>query len=111
MLSQESLDVSTIDFSQRPTATSSKDLVAALEESMAETTKALSDWSDDYATATFRFTEGEKELMAGPRLALFRTLGLNHMYHHRGQLSTYLRLLGGPVPAVYGPSHDDNPFG
>ena len=59
----------------------------------------------------FRFTEGDKELMAGPRAGLFRTLGMNHMVHHRGQLSTYLRLLGGPVPAVYGQSADEKPIG
>jgi len=35
---------------------------------------------------------------------------LNHWYHHRGQLSVYLRQLGVPVPSIYGPSADENPF-
>jgi uncharacterized damage-inducible protein DinB len=35
---------------------------------------------------------------------------LNHWYHHRGQLSAYLRELDVPVPSIYGPSADENPF-
>ena len=38
------------------------------------------------------------------------TLMLNHWYHHRGQLSVYLRQVGVPVPSIYGPSADENPF-
>lgn len=45
-----------------------------------------------------------------PKIALFRSIVLNHWYHHRGQLSVYLRLLDVPVPAIYGPSADENPF-
>ena len=36
---------------------------------------------------------------------------LNHWYHHRGQLTVYLRLLGIPVPVIYGPTADESPFG
>ena len=42
--------------------------------------------------------------------AVLRTTMLNHWYHHRGQLSAYLRLLDVPVPVVYGPTADENPF-
>jgi uncharacterized damage-inducible protein DinB len=45
-----------------------------------------------------------------PRLAVMRTLAFNHGYHHRGQLLVYLRLLGVPVPVVYGRSADEDPF-
>lgn len=51
-----------------------------------------------------------RELMAMPRVVMLRSLMLNHWYHHRGQLSVYLRLLEVPVPPIYGPSADDNPF-
>ena len=49
----------------------------------------------------------------GPGFAcgVVRMIMLNHWYHHRGQLSVYLRLLGVPVPSIYGPSADENPFG
>jgi uncharacterized damage-inducible protein DinB len=77
---------------------------------MTETQNTLSSWSDEHAAGTWKFTDGEKEIIAAPRVALFRQLGLNHWYHHRAQLGVYLRLLDVPVPAVYGPSADDNPF-
>jgi hypothetical protein len=54
--------------------------------------------------------DGEREVMAIPIGALFRTIMLNHWYHHRGQLSVYLRQVGVPVPSIYGPSADENPF-
>ena len=44
------------------------------------------------------------------RVTLIRTMGLNHWYHHRGELVVYLRLLGVAVPVVYGRSADENPF-
>jgi uncharacterized damage-inducible protein DinB len=41
---------------------------------------------------------------------VLRAILLNHWYHHRGQLSVYLRLLDVPLPSIYGPSADENPF-
>ena len=55
--------------------------------------------------------KGERELFAVPRLAFIRSTVLTHWYHHRGQLSVYLRALGVAVPSIYGPSADDDPFG
>jgi uncharacterized damage-inducible protein DinB len=48
--------------------------------------------------------------MTMPRTALLRNILLNHGYHHRGQLTVYLRLLDVPLPVVYGRSADENPF-
>jgi len=45
-----------------------------------------------------------------PKAALYRSIVINHWIHHRGQLSVYLRLLDVPVPSIYGPSADENPF-
>ena len=45
-----------------------------------------------------------------PKAALIRSIAINHWIHHRGQLSVYLRLLDVPVPSIYGPSADENPF-
>ena len=53
---------------------------------------------------------GDKTLMSMPRIGLLRALMLNHWYYHRGQFSVYLRLLDVPVPSIYGPSADENPF-
>ena len=49
--------------------------------------------------------------MAMPRVAFWRTVMLNHLYHHRGQLNTYLRILDIPLPSVYGPSADTDAMG
>jgi uncharacterized damage-inducible protein DinB len=56
------------------------------------------------------FTRGELKIAEMPRLAAVKMLILNHLIHHRGQLSVYLRLLDIPVPSIYGPSADVNPF-
>src|SRR5258705_12928874 len=51
-----------------------------------------------------------EEVFTMPRIGLLRTIMLNHWYHHRGQLSVYLRMLEVPVPVIYGRSADENPF-
>ena len=66
--------------------------------------------SDSEALGHWRLTANGKEVMALPRAAMLRMILLNHWYHHRGQLSVYLRLLEVPVPMIYGPSADENPF-
>jgi uncharacterized damage-inducible protein DinB len=50
-----------------------------------------------------------KTVMSMPKGALVRSIVMNHVYHHRGQLSVYLRLLDVPVPSIYGPSADEPP--
>ena len=58
----------------------------------------------------FTLRYGDKIVSQTPKTAVLRGILLNHSYHHRGQLSVYLRLLDVPVPAIYGVSADDNPF-
>ncbi|HUM06854.1 MAG TPA: DinB family protein [Terriglobales bacterium] len=53
---------------------------------------------------------GGKELFRHPRAEVLRRMVLNHSIHHRGQLTMYLRLLDVPVPALYGPSADEQAF-
>jgi uncharacterized damage-inducible protein DinB len=59
-------------------------------------------WSEPW-----RLTRGEQVLRTIPRAAALRFAGINHLLHHRGQLTVYLRLLGAPVPGLYGPSADE----
>ena len=95
---------------KHPTATSAAELIPALDQSIAKA-KAIVGAMDDAALAnTFRIMDGGKEVMAIPVGALLRSIMLNHWYHHRGQLSVYLRQVGVPVPSIYGPSADENPF-
>jgi uncharacterized damage-inducible protein DinB len=51
-----------------------------------------------------------KTILEMPRAAFIRMAMLNHIYHHRGLLSVYLRLLNVALPSIYGPSADENPF-
>ena len=94
----------------QPEADSSAALVPALAASVAKAKQLLGGVDDARMSATWRLTHAGRELMAMPRAAFARTVMLNHWYHHRGQLLVYLRLLDVPVPSVYGPSADENPF-
>ena len=78
--------------------------------SVAKAKKALLGMDDAALAATWRLKQGDRELLALPRMALLRSVMLNHSYHHRGQLTVYLRELGLLVPSIYGPSADENPF-
>jgi uncharacterized damage-inducible protein DinB len=89
---------------------SAAELVPALEQSVAQAKKALGGLDDAALLATWRLARGEQELLALPRIAFLRSIMLNHWYHHRGQLTVYLRELNVPVPSIYGPSADENPF-
>ena len=93
-----------------PSPDSASELVPALEQSIAKAKRVLGGMDDAALMATWRMMQGERELFAVPRVALLRSIMLNHWYHHRGQLTVYLRQLGLPVPSIYGPSADENPF-
>jgi uncharacterized damage-inducible protein DinB len=66
--------------------------------------------NESAALGTWRAMANGREVMSMPRAAMLRSIMLNHWYHHRGQLSVYLRLLDVPVPMIYGPSADESPF-
>jgi uncharacterized damage-inducible protein DinB len=94
----------------QPEARTAAELVPALTTSVAKAREHLAGFDDAAMSATWRLMSGGREIMAMPRAALARAIMLNHWYHHRGQLLVYLRLLDVPVPSVYGPSADENPF-
>jgi len=93
-----------------PTAGSTAELIPALNASVAKAKEVLGGLDDAALGATWRMKRGEQEVLAIPRGALLRSIMLNHWYHHRGQLSVYLRELDVPLPSIYGPSADENPF-
>jgi uncharacterized damage-inducible protein DinB len=105
----EGVDAATVDF-EPPQPADAAELVPLLEASVAAAATYLDALEPAAAGAPWRLTVGEREVFTLPRLALLRSLMLNHWYHHRGQLVVYLRLLDVPVPAVYGRSADENPF-
>lgn len=93
----------------RPGASGADQLVATLDESVAHARKVIGAMDDASLAAPWRVVDGEREVLRVPIAALFRTTLLNHWYHHRGQLTVYLRQTGAQVPAIYGPSADEAP--
>ncbi len=94
----------------QPSPSSASELVPMLEDSVSRARQALGHMDDAAMNATWKVLDGDRELLAMPRIAFVRSIMLNHWYHHRGQLSVYLRQLNVPVPSIYGPSADENPF-
>ena len=95
---------------EQPSAKSAAELVPALERSLAKARSILQQLDDADLAKMWRVMDGDRQVMAVPVGAALRALMLNHWYHHRGQLSVYLRQVGVPVPSIYGPSADENPF-
>jgi uncharacterized damage-inducible protein DinB len=83
------------------------EILLALNKSEATALAKLSAWGKDDLMAEWKLTQGTETIIKAPRIKMVRSLMFNHWYHHRGQLVVYLRLLGVPVPSVYGPSADE----
>ena len=98
-------------FSEPPELESTAAILAAFEESVAQAKTNLGATDDAAMMKNWSFNRGGKPIMTIPRIGVYRAILFNHLYHHRGQLTVYLRLLDVPVPSIYGPSADENPFG
>ena len=94
----------------QPEATSAAELVPMLDASLAKARQLLAGFDDAALNATWSLMSGGKQIMAMPRAAVLRMIMLNHWYHHRGQMLVYLRMHNVPLPSVYGPTADENPF-
>jgi len=103
-----------LDFATAPPAppvpATTAEIVKSFEAACAAAKAAMARVDDAKAMGIWTLSQGPVTLMAMPRIAILRTLLLNHSVHHRGQLSVYLRLLDVSVPPVYGPSADESPF-
>jgi uncharacterized damage-inducible protein DinB len=91
--------------------TSRKQLLQVMDYSTAGAKQILGKIEDAKLPSIWTLTRNGKPLFSIPRIAFIRSILMNHIIHHRGQLSVYLRLLDVPVPSIYGPSADENPFG
>jgi uncharacterized damage-inducible protein DinB len=105
----DEFDASTVDFGAKQ-PTSLGEIFAAHDESIRGAEDCVKALTEEKAMANWKLKMGTKDVMSMPRAALLRAIMLNHWYHHRGQLSVYLRLLDVPLPSIYGPSADENPF-
>lgn len=93
-----------------PEPTSLREILAALDQSIATATAKLAALGDEGLKTEWTLTRGAKTILALPRIGMLRAVMLNHWYHHRGQLTVYLRLLDVPLPPVYGATADESPF-
>jgi uncharacterized damage-inducible protein DinB len=84
-------------------------LLHGFESNVAGARVALQETPDDVWAATWSLVHGSQVLWAAPRTVVVRN-HVNHLIHHRAQLTVYLRLLDVPVPATYGPSADERTF-
>ena len=83
--------------------------LAALDKAMAGAKAALQKTTDEHLMTNWRLLAGGKVAMETSRYVMIRDT-INHWAHHRGQMTVYLRLIGAKVPALYGPSADDQRF-
>ena len=98
------------EFPVEPEATSRAQILAVFAESLEKGKEIVASTDDSRALAEWKLTNEGTTLLAMPRAGFWRMVLLNHNYHHRGQLSAYLRELDVDLPSIYGPSADTNPF-
>lgn len=87
-----------------------KEIMDAFAASNATAKQVVKSFDDAKMGSMWTLKKDGKTLMSVPRVAFLRSIMMNHIYHHRGQLSVYIKLLDVPVPSIYGPSADENPF-
>ena len=108
------INTSELDFATSPytspKAATNQDLLDIFDRVSAEARVALAGVSDEELFKPWTLRNGEQVIFTMPKIAVLRTSVMNHLIHHRGQLTVYLRLNDIPVPGVYGPSADEGNF-
>ena len=90
---------------KQPTSTAA--ILKAFDDNVKSARAKISSLPDPALLATWTLKQGTQEVMTMPRIAVWRSFIMNHVIHHRGQLSVYLRLRDVPLPAIYGPTADE----
>jgi len=90
-----------------PPAGSRKELLELFDSNVAKFRAALVGAEDEHLLAPWSLVKGSQTIFTMPRLAVLRSMIMNHSIHHRAQLGVYLRLNDVPVPGLYGPSADE----
>ena len=92
---------------QQPQLKTRADILAAFDQGVPAARAAIAAASDETMMQPWALLNGGKTVFSMPRVAVLRSMIMNHMIHHRAQLGVYLRLNDLPVPAIYGPSADE----
>jgi len=110
-ITQDELDVAPADGGkmEQKRMDTSAELLKALDKAAADARSALEKTTDEHLLTNWRLLARGNLVMESPRYVMIQDT-INHWAHHRGQMTVYLRLMGAKVPALYGPSADDNQF-
>jgi len=101
-------DTLALDSSFDPTILGSvSEVLSLFDENVSMFRELLATTPDEEFKRTWTMTHGGKEVFADTKLSVVRRMVMNHLVHHRGQLSVYLRLIDVPLPMTYGPSADE----
>jgi uncharacterized damage-inducible protein DinB len=92
---------------QPPKIENRQQLLTVFDKSVTETRAAIGAASDQDMMKAWSLLAGGKTIFELPRVAVLRSMIMNHLIHHRAQLTVYYRLLSIPVPGLYGPSADE----
>ncbi|HEX8147378.1 MAG TPA: DinB family protein [Pyrinomonadaceae bacterium] len=107
-LTQDEFDFGSGDFKPFEPKTTAE-LLEKFDRNIAAAAETLRRQPDERMGDNWKLRSGDHVLFEMPRAMVVRFVGLNHVIHHRGQLSVYLRLLDVPLPSIYGPSADEAP--
>lgn len=112
MVNHEQLDLKSADAAKfKPLEWRTRaELVSALDGCVAEAREALKNTTDDHLLKPWKLVVGDHVASENPRHVMIADSVFNHLAHHRGQLTVYLRLNEASVPAIYGPSADEGRF-
>lgn len=105
IINQDELDFAKV--TKKPEINSAEELVAFYKKLKQKSLEALDVVSDEELNKIWVMRSGDHIIMKLPKKDMIRVMAMSHAYHHRGQLSVYLRLLDIPVPSIYGPSADE----
>ena len=110
-ISLNELDVAPADGSkmEQKRMDTSDELLKALDKTAADARSAIEKTTEEHLMTSWRLLARGQVVMEAPRHVMIQDT-INHWAHHRGQMTVYLRLMGAKVPALYGPSADDNRF-
>lgn len=109
-ITQSGIDMSTRRPADYRSPATQGEVLALFDRNVREARAALAGRTDAELAAPWTLRNQEKEIFTAPKIAVLRGFALNHLIHHRGQMSVYLRLQNVPVPSIYGPSADESPF-
>lgn len=106
VVNQPELDLATMNYKPTEVA-STQDILDLHEKAVERSVAVLKEASDEKLMEIWTLRKGEQVMFQLPKVAVLRGMCYNHTYHHRGQLSVFLRLLDVKVPGMYGPSNDE----